>query len=55
MPTTPFDAGNIYGGGVAVAWTPSGWTPQPDRTYRVTIMYPAAPMIEYTVTPVSCM
>ncbi len=54
MPTTPFDASNSYGGGVAVAWTPTGWTPLADRTYRVTITYATSPMIQYNVTPTRC-
>jgi len=54
MPTTPFDAGSTYAGGVALGWTLAGWTPLADHTYRVTITYPSAPMIQYNVTPTGC-
>ena len=35
------------------AWTPSGWTPQADHTYRVTLT-DAAATLTYAVTPVDC-
>jgi hypothetical protein len=43
-----------YGGGNAVAFSPSGWMPTVGTTYRVTVTPPGNPPMQYTTTPVRC-
>ena len=38
----------------AVAWTPSGWTPEPGSTYRVTASGVTGGPLVYEVRPVTC-
>ena len=45
----------MYYAGEAVAFSPDGWQPQLDTTYRVTVTGPSGtPVITYRTTPVQC-
>jgi hypothetical protein len=48
--TTP-----IYYAGEAVAFSPDGWQPQLDTTYRVTVSNAGGtPLVTYRTTPIQC-
>jgi|LNFM01.1.fsa_nt_gb hypothetical protein len=54
MPVTMNPVAGSYGGGVAIAWRPNGWTAAVGTTYRVDVRPTTGMAFSYTTTPVMC-